>query len=87
MIAEFQRRRFELRCQRTDVSRRVVARLVAADARAAFSGLQPEKCRLMSDQMSLGVEGVEAQRHAHGKINEHGTVGSDWHLSQGALLP
>jgi hypothetical protein len=38
----------------------MVARLVAADARAILSRLQPEKCRLMPEQMSLGVEGVEA---------------------------
>jgi hypothetical protein len=65
----------------------MIARLVAADARAILSGLQPEKRRLMAEQMALGVEGVETQRHAYGKIHEHGTVGSHRHFSQSALLP
>jgi hypothetical protein len=64
----------------------MVARLVAADAPAILLGLQPEKRRLMPKQIPLGVEGVEAQRYAHGKIHEHGTVGSHRHRSQGALL-
>ena len=86
MIGEVQTRRFALRCQRKDVPRRMVARLVAADAPAILSGLQPHKRRLMPEQMPLDVERVEAQRHAHGKIHEHGTVGRHRHLSQGALL-
>jgi hypothetical protein len=77
---------FELRCQRTDVPGRMVAWFVAADARAILSGLQPEKRRLVPEQISLGIEGVEAQRHVHGEIHEHGTVGGHRHLSQDALL-
>jgi hypothetical protein len=65
----------------------MVARLVTADAPTIFSGLQPEERWLVPEHLSLRVEGVEAQRHAHGKIHEHGTVGSHRHFPEIALLP
>jgi hypothetical protein len=65
----------------------MVARLMAADARAVLSGLQPKKRRLMPEQMPSGVERVEAKSHAHWKISEHGSVGRHRYISQGAPLP
>jgi hypothetical protein len=70
---------------RPDISRRMIAQLMTADASAILSRLQPGEGRLMPQQMSLRVEGVKAQRHIDGKIHEHGPVGGDRHLSQNAL--
>jgi hypothetical protein len=64
----------------------MVVRLVAANAPAILSGLQPEKRRLMTEHLSVSIEGVEAQRHVDRQIHEHGPVGGNRHVSQDVLL-
>jgi hypothetical protein len=86
LVDEVQMCRPVHRRQRTEVSGRTVARLVAADACAVLSRPEPEESRLMAQHMSLGIKGVEAQGNVYGKLHDHGTAGIHRHRSDGALL-